>query len=177
MDQDITDFKREWEAVLQRNVTDSRRMILDEIYHPSPPARRPTPEESTAFNTAESQFLKGDYAAAERGFAPLASSAPPEVATNAQWKVLLSRMVQGTDHNEQIQPLLQGSTSAACYAMAAHYIQQGGWDEANLWIAKARESGSPAENRLFDDPLQEMGWLDPKTGQLIPPDTSASPDN
>lgn len=169
MAQEMTEFKKNMEEFLQRNILDSKSTVLEEMKNPSPQPRRPTNEEKTAFNTAESRFLKGDYSGAETAFATLAASAPPEIATNAQWKLLLSRMILGSDHNAQIQPLLQGSLSPACYALAAHSIQQGAWEEANLWIAKAREAGDPAENALFDDPLRELGWLDPKTGLLIPP--------
>ena len=171
MEVEMDVFRKEMEAFLQRNVLDSRELILKEIQDPTPPRGKPTAGEIAAFNAAESQFLQGNYAAAEKAFASVAASASPEVTANAQWKVMLSRMIQGQETAEQIQPLLLGDTTSACYALAAHYAQQGHWEDANVWIVKAREAGDPAANVLFDDPLRELGWMDPQSGLLVPPDS------
>lgn len=170
IEQEQADFKTAMNEMLNRNLTDSTQLILAEIKNPSPPARQPTPQETSSFHTADALFLKRDYAAAESMFTPLANSADPQVAAFSRWKVMLTRIILGKDNSHEIQPLLLGSTSSACYAMAAYAVQQGGWEEANLWINKAKNSGVREENAIFNDPLLEMGWMDPETGLLIPPD-------
>lgn len=169
MEQEQTDHKKSISELCNRNMTDSMQAIIADIKNPSPPPRRPTLAETSSFNSGENLFLKGDYAAAENAFTPLVSNPDSKIAAAAQWKVLLTRMIQGKDNSNEIQPLLSTTTSAACYAMAANAVQQGGWEEANFWVGKARERGAPEENALFNDPLVEMGWMDPATGFLIPP--------
>ncbi|GAA5122515.1 sigma-70 family RNA polymerase sigma factor [Luteolibacter yonseiensis] len=169
-EQEQADFKAGMNEMLNRNLAASTERILEKIENPASEDKRPEPNEAVSFNTGEALFLSGDYAAAENTFAALADSSDPRVATFSQWKVMLTRMLQGKDNTNEIQPLLLGSVSSACYAMAAHSIQQGGWEEAAVWIEKAKSGGSPEDNVVFNDPLVEMGWMDQATGLLIPPD-------
>jgi RNA polymerase sigma factor (sigma-70 family) len=174
MEKELADYEKGVQEMFNRNVMDFRARILTEIKNPSSPAPQPTPKETTSFNSAEALFNKGEYAAAENAFTALTTSIAPQVATFSQWKVMLTRTLQGKDNSNEIQPLLQGSVSSACYAMAAYALQQGGWEEANLWIAKASESGDRGENDIFNDPLIDIGWLDRETGLLIPHDLTKS---
>lgn len=166
------------EAFLQDMVLSERASILAEIKNPPPPSppKTMTPASEAALRAADVSFANGDYQAAVATLQPVLDSLPDAERGSAQWQVVLGRMIAGQDTAPFIQPMLQGSAEQALYALAAYAIQQGGWDEAQIWLDQAAASGHKTFNDVFNQSLIRLGWMDAETGKLIPPpEASAAP--
>jgi TolA-binding protein len=155
----------EW---LNTMVKETRSVILAEIAHPPPPAVA-MPNYDSSYQSAFTMLRDGDYAGAEAAFARLAGAATDQNAALAGWQVQLCRVIAGTDVEAAQISLHRGGVSAACYSLAIQAIQEGGWDEAGVWLQQARDFGEPAENAPYDTTLEALGWIDETTKLLLPP--------
>lgn len=170
MERSIQEKRNQLEAFLQNMVFSERTSILAEIKNPSLSAPKTLTEASeAAMRTADASFANGDYQAAVTTLQPVLDSLPDAERGSAQWQVVLGQMIAGQDTAPSIQPMLQGSPEQALYALAAYAIQQGGWDEAQIWLDQAATSGNKNINTRFNQSLIHLGWMDAETGKLIPP--------
>lgn len=145
--------------------------ILAEINNPPlQPASENSVPDTPAWRDAAARLNASDYAAAEAAYSALAAGASSgQSAEVAQWHALLCRAMAGQETALATSPLMTGSPAAACYALAVQAIQQGGWEEAGIWVQQANAFGDPVENTPYRDTLESLGWMDPETGKLIPP--------
>ncbi len=171
IEQEQKEFRDGMTAFLQRMVLAERSSILEEVKNPPPPAdpKTMTPASERALDLADGYFALGDFQLASTTLAPVLETLPEAERTTAQWKSLLSQMIAGQDTAPTLEPLLYTTTSPALYALGAWAIQQGAWDDAQIWLDQAATSGDASENTAFNQPLIQLGWMDAETGKLIPP--------